>query len=98
LAVTEEEIARLSTWSTEYMEQVKQEFADALVITGKQLVDMRAAIKKDIEPKVTLQTAGGKRELGSFLLEQLEELEPRIVKRVAALGKRLEACGITDEG
>ena len=80
------------------MEQVKQEFADALVITGKQLVDMQAAIKKEFEPKVTLQTAGGKRELGPFLLEQLEELEPRIVKRVAALGKRLEACGITDEG
>ena len=80
------------------MEKVQQEFADALTITGKQLVDMRAAIKKEFEPKVTLQTASGKRELGPFLLEQLEALEPRIVKRVAAFGKRLEACGITDEG
>ena len=52
--VNEEEIAKLSAWSTEYMEQVKAEFADALTITGKQLVDMRAAIKKEFEPKVTL--------------------------------------------
>lgn len=98
LTVNEEEIAKLSSWSTEYTEQVKAEFADALAITGKQLVDMHAAIKKEFEPRVTLQTGGGKRDLGPFLLEQLEELEPRIVKRVAALGKRLEACSIVSDG
>jgi len=95
--VNEEEIAKLSSWSTAYMEQVKAEFADALSITGKQLVDMHAAIKKEFEPRVTLQTGGGKRDLGPFMLEQLEELEEKIVKRVATLGKRLEASKLTSD-
>lgn len=74
-----------------YQNQAHFELKKQMSETDQNLQALREDIIKTIDRNMTVQTVDKSMGLKEFLVEQFEQLEPKVKKKIAALDKKFEA-------